>query len=351
MHSSALMAQRQPEGWLARATIAGFVALGVSTVVLVIVSGIAGSLGEVYRGTNVLFDWMYGLTHNPVVELGRGSLFIALALHLAVGMLWAILYALVFEPRLRGFPGWLAGIFFSGLPFVLSVVVFLPLLGAGLFGAALEAGPLPLIGNAILHVIYGATLGAGYSAGAGLAESSEDADREVIGQSATMRRSETRAARGILIGAVLGGVIGVLIGMVLPVSAIERLIGSWPVAIGVAGVLSGGAVGALVGSMAGLTEPGAPAVAAPGVGPPGGGEPLMAVLIPLCVIAVVAILIVSIGSALLTIGNTAPPEHGGFGREQGYNQAIALGLSILAIITGAATILSRGGGGSSSEGH
>jgi len=320
-------------------------------VVLVVVSGIAGSLGELYRGANVLFDWMYGLTHNPIVELGRGSLFVALALHLAVGMLWAILYALVFEPRLRAFPGWLAGIFFSGLPFVLSVVVFLPLLGAGLFGSALAAGPLPLVGNAILHVIYGATLGAGYSAGADLAESADDSELEAIGQSATMRRAETDAARGILIGATVGGVLGVLIGMVLPVSAIERLIGSWPVAIGVAGVLSGGAVGALVGSMAGLTEPRAPTVAAPGLGEPTGGEPLMAALIPLCVIAIVAILIVSIGSALLTIGNTAPPEHGGFGREQGYNQAIALGLSILAIITGAATILSRGGGGSSSEGH
>jgi hypothetical protein len=182
MHNSALIAQRRPEGWLARATIAGFVALGVSTVVLVIVSGIAGSLGEVYRGTNVLFDWMYGLTHNPVVELGRASIFASLAVHMTVGMFWAVLYALWFEPRLRQFPGWQAGVLYSGLPWIFSIFVFLPVTGAGLLGSELKAGPLPLLGNMILHMLWGATLGAGYSAGADRVEAVADAEVDTDGR-------------------------------------------------------------------------------------------------------------------------------------------------------------------------
>src|SRR5919199_6153187 len=146
MRSLAAVAERRPAGWLARAAIAGFIALGVSTVALVAASAIAGTIGELYRGTSLIADWMYYLTHeNPVVELGQGSLFGSLAVHLVVGMLLAILYALAFEPRLQQYPAWQAGMLFSMLPFFLSVVVFLPLTGGGLFGSELGAGPLPLI--------------------------------------------------------------------------------------------------------------------------------------------------------------------------------------------------------------
>jgi hypothetical protein len=322
----------RPAGWLARTTIAGFIALGVSTVTLVVASAIAGAFGEVYQGTSLLADWMYNLVQNPVTELGRVSLFASLALHILVGMCWAVLYALLFEPRLRRYPPWQAGVIFSGLPFTLSVLVFLPLVGGGLFGSALEAGPLPVLGNIVLHVIYGATLGAVYGAGA---ERVVDTEVETVEQGAAMDRAETSAARGIVIGLVVGGVIGLVLGAVLPNDSIEQLIGSWPIAMAVAGALAGGAVGALVGSMAGLTDPNVPVL----YGPPGkGGEPIAAALIPLGVILVVATLIVSIGSGLLTVYAMAGDD-----KREAYNNAIILGLAILALVTGVATVLDRWG--------
>src|SRR5688572_21910529 len=108
MHGDTVIAERREPGRGGRAIIAGFVALGVSTVTLVVVSGVAGALGEVYRDQNILFRWMYELTHNPVVELGREKVFASLAVHLIFGMIWALLYAFAFEPRLRHLPGWQA---------------------------------------------------------------------------------------------------------------------------------------------------------------------------------------------------------------------------------------------------
>lgn len=324
----------RPSGWLARTTIAGFIALGVATVALVVASAAAGAIGELYGDANLLGEWMYNLVQNPVTERGRISLFASLALHLAVGMCWAVLYALKFEPRLRRYPSWQAGAIFSMLPFFLSVVGFLPLTGGGVFGSALEAGPLPVLGNLVLHLIYGATLGAVYGTGAERVEQAGDTEAEAAQQSMAIGRAETSAARGIVIGLVVGGVVGVLLGAVLPNDSIERLIGSWPIAMGVAGALAGGAVGALIGSMAGLTDPAAPVFH----NPPGKGEPIAAALIPLGVILVVATLIVAIGSGLLTVFAMA-----GHDSRAAYNNAIILGLGILALVTGAATLIDRWG--------
>src|SRR3712207_6968550 len=50
----------------------------------------------------------------PYTTLFRsGQVFASLAVHLFFGMLWSLLYALVFEPRLRDYPGWLAGTLFA----------------------------------------------------------------------------------------------------------------------------------------------------------------------------------------------------------------------------------------------
>src|SRR6185295_7625937 len=115
-----------------------------------------------------------------------------------------------FEPRLRSNPGWQAGALFSLLPFFLSVVLFLPLSGAGFFGSNLGAGPLPLIGNLVLHLIYGAVLGAGYSASAEQTESAADASSEAIVSSQTLVRAESNAAVGIFVGVVLGALAGIM---------------------------------------------------------------------------------------------------------------------------------------------
>ena len=340
MHGDTVVIERCEGGRLGRAIIAGFVALAVSTVSLVIVSGVAGALGEAFRGQGLFFQWMYELTHNPVVELGRGELFAALAVHLFFGMVWALLYALAFEPRLRHYPGWLSGALFSMLPFFLSVVLFLPITGAGFFGTNLQAGPLPLIGNLILHLIYGATLGAGYAADRYVPlDDLEDTEVDMAAQRATMRRAETDAARGILIGALFGGTLGVVSGGVLPFSSAESLVGNWSVALGVGGALVGGAVGALIGSMAGLTTPEAEVIDAP----PMAGQPISAALLPLGVIIVVAALIVSIGSLLLTVAGDVHKIHevdvATTFLNPYYVPAIIAGLGILTAIVGGATVL------------
>ena len=333
MQDLPLTAERRPIGWLSRATIAGFIGLGVSTVALVMAYGVAGTIGELYRDSSTVTQWMYELTHNPVVERGQVSPFASLALHLAFGIFWAVLYGLLFEPRLRHYPAWQAGMIFSFLPYLLSVAVFLPVTGGGLFGSALGAGPLPLLGNLILHLIYGATLGAIYGVGADRMETSADTEAEEVRQVLALGRAEASAARGIVLGGSIGAVLGVVFAYAVPAVQIERILGSWPLAMGVAGALAGAAVGALIGSLVGLSDPNAPRYAEP----PSTGLATAAGLIPLAVIGFVATMIVTLGSALLTVGDV---HH--FGKRQGYDQAIMLGLAVLGVVVFGATILTRG---------
>jgi membrane protein DedA with SNARE-associated domain len=74
---------------------------------------------------------------------------------------WALLYAAVGEPRLRGSAG-MRGLQFAALPWLTSVLVLLPLLGAGPFGLALGAGWLPATGEAIRCAVFGTALGVLY---------------------------------------------------------------------------------------------------------------------------------------------------------------------------------------------
>jgi hypothetical protein len=332
MQGGVAASEQRPAGWLARTTIAGFSALGIATVVLVMASSLAGAIGELYGGASVLTTWMYNLTHNDVVELGREQVFFSLGLHIAFGMFWAVLYALVGEPRLRAYPAWQAGAIFSIVPFLLSILVFLPVAGGGILGINLQAGPLPVLGNLVLHLIYGAVLGEVYSAGVDRAETPEDTGHETVRRSRILGSAESYAAVGIVSGLVIGAILGVVLGTVLPFASGNQLVGNWQITMAVAGALALGSVGALVGSMVGLSDPNAPRVVEHGRG----GEPIAAMFIPLVVAVVLAGLIVSIGSALLTVGDV---HH--FGKDQGYNQAIVLGLAVLGIVTAIATMIDR----------
>jgi hypothetical protein len=60
--------------------------------------------------------------------------------------------------------GPLRGALFALLPLVLCLTIVLPLLGAGLAGFGLEAGPVPLLGETIRHLAYGLVLGTLYPA-------------------------------------------------------------------------------------------------------------------------------------------------------------------------------------------
>src|SRR5581483_5840055 len=105
--------------------------------------------------------WFGGLIHNPLVDLTQSNLYLAIGVHFGIGLVWAVIYAAVFEPRLWG-PGWQRGGIFSLLPWLLSLLIFLPLTGGGFLGAAMNAGPLPILGNFVLNLVFGATLGLVY---------------------------------------------------------------------------------------------------------------------------------------------------------------------------------------------
>ena len=236
-----------------RAVIAGFVATVAMTLALLLAFFAARELGSPTRPDYASQpgppQWLWALAHNPITEMTRGALPAAFALHLALGLMWALLYAAFFARRLPG-EDWQRGMAFSLIPYVLSLVVFFPLARGGLFGLALGAGPLPILGNLILHLVYGATLGALYGrigdrvlteSGVPLAE-----------EAARLAKAERAAAAGIVVGAALGVVMGVAGG---------RLFGGLgPVAdAGIVAALFwalvGGSVGALVGSLAGLGGP------------------------------------------------------------------------------------------------
>ena len=79
-----------------------------------------------------------------------------------VHVLWAVLYARVGAVRLPGGPG-TRGLLFSLLPLAVSVLVVLPLLGAGPLGLGLGAGLVPLAGELLRNGLFGVGLGASYA--------------------------------------------------------------------------------------------------------------------------------------------------------------------------------------------
>ena len=77
------------------------------------------------------------------------------ALHVAFGVLLAIIYAAAFAGRLPGSP--LArGALYGFLVFVLAQLTFMPLVGAGVF----SRGDVPMIlGSLLGHLVYGGLVG------------------------------------------------------------------------------------------------------------------------------------------------------------------------------------------------
>lgn len=84
------------------------------------------------------------------------------ALFLLGSVGWAIVYTHLFEPLLP-WPPWLSGLAFSVLPLLVSLTILLPSLGAGWFGFGLNAGPIPLIGEAFRNTLFGVGLGTSYA--------------------------------------------------------------------------------------------------------------------------------------------------------------------------------------------
>jgi hypothetical protein len=308
--SAALLerARRPRRRWFSDAIIAGFVAIGTSTgalmVAYVLANGIGDSQGDILR------RWLWMLTHNQVVSFSSGRPAMALAVHVVLGVLWALIYARLVEwnPRLRWWlgdgPGWSRGMRFALLPWLFSLLILLPAAMVNMLDWALSAGPLVPVGNLILHLIYGFTLGQLYDASADEPAVAADLTYDEPLQRAAVEHSEDFGAAGILVGGVVGAAVGVGLAIVLPPTLPNVDFGGWEIALAVGGILAGGAVGGIVGSFAGLPQtPPEPAdIVEEGLDP--FDHKVLPFLIPPFLILVIAGIIVTFGSGLLQLGKS-----------------------------------------------
>src|SRR5215216_252486 len=231
------------EDWLRAGVLAGFLGTFAMTIVLLIAYWLASAIGSADGG--VIQRWCWALVNNPVAQRTADGVVLAIGANLAMGLLLALVYARYAEPRLHG-PNWWRGMQFALVPWLLSLVVFLPLMGGGVLGMDVGAGPLPILGNLILHLVYGAVLGISY------AEATED----WLDDTDVDRINAAAAERGAAVGLVAGLVPGLVVGWIIA-PALGDLAGRSESAIGVAFI--GAAIGLAIGSFAGMSRAQSPA--------------------------------------------------------------------------------------------
>lgn len=208
--------------------LSGFIATFALSVATFGAYGVARVLGD--QTGNQLQQWFWALTHNNIIDSTHSSLALAIGLDLLVGIGWGVIYGFAIDRRMEG-PGWRNGMLFALIPWILSIVVFFPVMNAGIFGRSLHAGPLPVIGNLILHLIYGAVLGWVFSFDLDSRLGDNEVDR------LNNHLAERWAVVGLLIGIPAGAVIGWIVG-----PSMAEFAGRSVIAL----------LAALVGAMAGL---------------------------------------------------------------------------------------------------
>jgi uncharacterized membrane protein YagU involved in acid resistance len=127
---------------------------------------IAGFVATVVLSAIMLMKSAMGLMPelDVITMLGRmmgAGAFVGWITHFVIGsIVWGGLFA-VLEPRLPGGSLWLKGAVFGVGAWFLMMVIVMPMAGAGPFGASLGmAAPIMTL---VLHVIFGAVLGATYA--------------------------------------------------------------------------------------------------------------------------------------------------------------------------------------------
>jgi hypothetical protein len=294
--------------WLSEAIIAGFVAIGASTAVLMIAYALANGTAD--SQGSLLQRWLFQLTHNQVVAFSSGRPAYALAIHVVLGVVWAIVYARLVDGNraldwwIGHGPGWQRGMRFSLLPWLFSLLVLLPAAMVNMLDWALSAGPLVPLGNLVLHLIYGFTLGQLYDASADTLDVAADVTYQAPAvQQTAVAQSQDRSAAGIVIGAIVGALVGIALAVILPPVLPNVDFGGWEAALAVGGLLAGGAVGGIVGSFAGLPQP-PPDPAELAEGPDPFQYRVLPFLIPPALIVVLVTIISTLGTTLLQFGKT-----------------------------------------------
>jgi hypothetical protein len=118
---------RRREDWLPNSLISGFAATFAMTVVILAAYWFARAVGDA-NGSRIE-QWFYALHDNALTRSTEDAVVLAIGLNLIVGVAWALLYGYYGSPSLGG-PGWLRGMVFALVPWLLSIVVFFPIMDA-----------------------------------------------------------------------------------------------------------------------------------------------------------------------------------------------------------------------------
>lgn len=135
---------------ISKGIVAGFIATIVLSALMIAKSfaGLAPQLNAIHMLAGILGS---GPAGGWIAHFVIGTIF------------WGVLYALL-DPSLPG-PHWIRGAIFSIGPWLLMMVIVMPVAGAGLFG--MHIGPVAPVATFMLHIVYGVVLGATYGALAG----------------------------------------------------------------------------------------------------------------------------------------------------------------------------------------
>lgn len=230
-------------GWVSRAVVSGFLAGVVALLVMIAAYGFAAAVGSTNPNAGFFAKWMWALANNPLTTLvNKVHVVQAVGLHLAVGIIWGVVYAAIFERVLQG-PGWLKGLLFAILPCLVSLFIFLPIVGAGVFGAVVGAGPMAAIGAILLHAVYGFVLGETYALA--------DGEGLLGGVDSPQAKTFTLVERDMAAGLILGALAGAIISLVLVAIGLASG-GTDAVLTVIGGATEGAFTGIVIGIFVGL---------------------------------------------------------------------------------------------------
>jgi hypothetical protein len=126
---------------------------------------LAGAAGTAAMTMLMVVGPLMGMPKMAIGEMLGGFLGIGTAagwaMHLAIGLILATVYAAVFVTRLPGAPALRGAIYGVGV-FLMAQLVVTPMMGGGVF----SGGNVMMIAGSLMgHLVYGAIVGALYGAG------------------------------------------------------------------------------------------------------------------------------------------------------------------------------------------
>lgn len=205
-HTIVAHPRRLRADWVVRAVSSGFIASIVALLALLGAYALAYAFSSTNPAASTAAKWSHGLISNPVTSfVANVHMLQAIGLHFGVGIVWALIYAAFIEPQVAG-PGWRKGLIFAFIPLLFSELIFLPAIGAGVFGMSTHSGPLAGTGLVILHAVYGVVLGEIYALAEGEAHG---------GPGGSVSRRVTAVERTAVIAMIVGALSGAILAVAL----------------------------------------------------------------------------------------------------------------------------------------